>query len=151
MNHSFITTGVKALQIRFWYSASMTDRVLRFTLDLKSHWLKEIQGLDIQLIISISKVARYNGVSLLYARSFAKSVFLEPDTQEKVKIPKPWGTVELRNYSGPLQAWHAGYPVNEPCETRAIVDMRGNLWLWLYILMVPMDSEKLSWALWQFL
>ena len=41
-------------------------------------------GLDIQLpVISILKVARFNWVSLFYARSMATNVFLDLDTQEE--------------------------------------------------------------------
>ena len=114
MNHPFVTIGVRKFQIRLWFSASMTDCVFKFSLDLKSHWLHEFLG----LVISISKVARYNRVASL-----------------------------MQDH---LLPWHAGYPVYEPCKTRAILDMSRDLWLWLYILMVPMDSEKLSGALWRF-
>jgi len=106
--------GGHLLKIRLWFSASMTDCVFKFSLDLKSHWLHEFLG----LVISISKVARYNRVASL-----------------------------MQDH---LLPWHAGHPVYEPCKTRAILDMSRDLWLWLYILMVPMDSEKLSGALWQF-
>ena len=41
-------------------------------------------GLDIQLpVISILKAARYNRVSLFYARSIALNGFLDPDTQQE--------------------------------------------------------------------
>ena len=41
-------------------------------------------GLDRQLpVISILKVARYNRVSLFYARSIALNGFLDPDTQQE--------------------------------------------------------------------
>jgi len=58
MNHPFVTIGVRKFQIRLWFSASMTDCVFKFSLDLKSHWLHEFLG----LVISISKVARYNRI-----------------------------------------------------------------------------------------